>query len=202
MTTSTHETNFNTKYLWIGLAALILIGAGIWLALDPATQSATPHSQQAAAVENGPANNLEPAPKAGHPAPDFTLTNTEGQAVSLSDFRGQPVIINFWATWCGPCRIEMPHLQEAFAENKGDVVVLGVNLTERDDPDAVPGFLEEFGLTFPVVFDEKGNVAKTYNVFGQPASVFVNPNGVVHEVFYGPINKNYIDTKITELTSS
>ncbi len=147
--------------------------------------------------------NLEPAPIAGHPAPDFTLPGVEGQEISLSDFQGKPVIINFWATWCGPCRVEMPHLQEAFAENQENVVVLGVNLRDRDDPDAVPGFLEEFGLTFPVVLDtDAGDVAKTYKVFGQPASIFVNPDGTVHEVFYGPINKKFIDTKISEMLSS
>ena len=142
--------------LWIGLVALVVIGAGLWLGLNPAASS-----------HDNNAGGLEPAPVAGHPAPDFTLKDIEGQTVNLSDFRGQPVIINFWATWCGPCRVEMPHLQAAYEAHQADgLVVLGVNLTERDSPQMVPGFLEEFGLTFPVVLDESGSVAKRIGFLG------------------------------------
>lgn len=121
----------------------------------------------------------------------------------MSDFRGRPVIINFWATWCGPCRVEMPHLQAAYeAYQKGGLVVLGVNLTERDSPQHVPDFLAEFGLTFPVVLDENGSVAEMYRVFGQPASVFVDKDGVIHQVFQGPVNEQFINDRVVELLGS
>ena len=193
MSTSVHETkSLNPKLLWLGLIAVLIVG-GLFVAFNFTGSG----SDEAAT------NGLEPAPVAGHPAPDFTLQTLDGQQVSLSDFKGQPVIINFWATWCGPCRVEMPHFQEAYAEHQDNgLVILGVNLTERDSVNAVPGFLDEFGLTFPVVLDEKGNVAETYKVFGQPASVFVDKNGEVHEVFYGPVNKAFIDERVAELLSS
>ena len=178
--------------LWIGLVILVVIVAGVWVGLSPETSSS----------ENA-TGGLEPAPIAGHPAPNFTLKTPEGETVSLSDFRGQPVVVNFWATWCGPCRIEMPHLQGAYeAHQDNGLVVLGVNLTERDNPADVPEFLTEFGLTFPVVLDESGNVAQTYRVFGQPASVFVNEDGVIHQVFQGPVNEQFINDRVAELLGS
>jgi peroxiredoxin len=96
----------------------------------------------------------------------------------------------------------MPHFQEAYTAYQNEVVVLGVNLTERDNPDDVPGFVAEFGLTFPILFDEQGEVAQLYNAFGQPASVFLDADGVVHTVFYGPVNRAFIDARISELLES
>lgn len=195
MSTTTYETKSITpKIILIGLIAVVLIGGGVWIGLGlTGGQSSEPVA----------ANALPPAPTKGHPAPDFTLTTLDGREVSLSDFEGQPVIINFWATWCGPCRVEMPHLQEAYTTHQDEgLVVLGVNLTQRDSVNAVPGFLDEFGLTFPIVLDKNGNVAEAYNVIGQPASVFVNKDGTVHEVFYGPVNRDFIDQRISELFNS
>lgn len=196
MSTNVHETkSFNPNLLWVGLLVIIVIIGGVFFGLNSASEDGNTASTTA--------SDLAPAPVAGHPAPDFTLRNLDGQEVNLSDFRGQPVIINFWATWCGPCRVEMPHFQEAYNAHQDDgLVILGVNLTERDSVDAVPGFLEEFGLTFPIVLDEAGEVADTYKAFGQPASVFVNKDGVVHEVFYGPVNKAFIDERVAQLLGS
>lgn len=188
-----------SRFLWLGIIVIIALVGGIFVAFNAASGNDDVTTVSDAANSSG----LEPAPIAGHPAPDFTLRTLDGDQVSLSDFRGQPVIINFWATWCGPCRIEMPEFQEAFAEHQADgLIVLGVNLTERDSVNAVPGFLDEFGLTFPVVLDEAGEVANTYKVFGQPASIFVDQNGDVHQVFYGPVNKAFIDARVGELLGS
>ena len=186
-----------SKFIWAGLVVIILIAVGIWGVFK---FSSSADSANRVEVEN--VTGLDPAPKIGHPAPDFRLRTLAGQEVALSDFRGQPVVINFWATWCGPCRVEMPHFQEAYTAYQNEVVVLGVNLTERDNPDDIPGFVEEFGLTFPILFDEQGEVAQLYNAFGQPASVFVDAGGVVHTVFYGPVNKPFIDARISELLES
>lgn len=199
MTEQVYETKqSNFKYIWIGLIIIALIGGVIVV-----FSTTTGNTDIADSTQNSGASDLPPAPIAGHPVPDFTLQNVDGETVSLSDFHGQPVIINFWATWCGPCRVEMPEFQEAFTEHQQDgLIILGVNLTERDSVEAVPGFLDEFGLTFPVVLDADGDVAEAYNVFGQPASVFVNKDGTVHELFYGPVNKTFIDERVEQLLES
>lgn len=159
-----------------------------------------PASQPAA---EPPTSALPPKPVAGHPAPDFMLQTLEGETVSLSDFAGQPVIVNFWASWCGPCRLEMPHLQETHVQRAGDdVVVLGVNLTKREpNLDEVPAFIDEFGVTFPVVLDEAGDVATLYEVRGQPASVFIAPDGIINTVFYGPVTQDFINERVEEMVS-
>ena len=199
MSVDKQETrSVGSRFVWIGLVVVILVAVGGWGALN---FGASAEGTDAAEVANVSVD-LEPAPISGHPAPDFTLKTLDGQEVSLSDFQGQPVIINFWATWCGPCRVEMPHFQEAFTAHQNDVVILGVNLTQRDNPDDVPGFVEEFGLTFPILFDEDGQVANEYKAFGQPASIFVDEAGGVHTVFYGPVNRDFIDARISELLAS
>lgn len=198
MTENTQTISSNTKFLWIGVAIVVLVVGGIWVGVSGTTPSeSTPLEANSETIVD-----LEPAPIAGHPAPDFTLKTLEGQDVTLSDFRGQPVIVNFWATWCGPCRIEMPHLQAAYENNQQEVVVLGVNLTQRDSVEEVPAFLDEFGLTFPIVLDENGEVATTYNVIGQPASVFIDEDGLIHTVFQGPVNEEFINERIDELLTS
>jgi len=112
----------------------------------------------------------------GNIAPDFTLLNLEGEEVSLSDFRGKHVYLNFWATWCSFCDMEMPDLQRVYDEND-DMVVLGVNVMERLDE--VKPYIEENGLTFPVVLDEEGMMGSLYLVRGMPTTYFIDKEGVI-----------------------
>ncbi len=113
-------------------------------------------------------------------APDFRLPGLDGEEVSLSDFRGRPVLLNFWATWCGPCRIEMPFLQEVFEDEKWidqGLVVLAVNLGES--PGAVSQFVDDYGLSFPVVLDVNLEAAGHYNIRAIPATYFIDKNGIM-----------------------
>ncbi|MEE8318786.1 MAG: redoxin family protein [Dehalococcoidales bacterium] len=118
------------------------------------------------------------APEVGKLAPDFQLSNLEGQSVSLSDFRGQPVLVNFWASWCGPCRYEMPFLQQIHEEQAANgLVVLGINLGES--PGEVREFMGEFGLTFTTLLDSEQDVALMYNVRSIPTTLLIDENGVI-----------------------
>ena len=162
-----------------------------------ATACGVARGQPAGTAADVPVGN-----KAGMRAPDFTLTEvTTGEPVSLSQFRGRPVLINFWATWCGPCRLEMPHLQAAYEQyrDKG-FTVLAVDVKFDDGPEAVQAFIDELGLTFPVVKDETGVVEiDKYNVLGYPTSVFIGRDGVIQYVHRGPLTKDFIEEKLKEI---
>jgi thiol-disulfide isomerase/thioredoxin len=110
----------------------------------------------------------------GEKAPDFTLLDMEGNQVKLSDFEGRMVFLNFWATWCTYCDIEMPDLQKVNDEHE-DLVVLAVNV--REDKDLVQEYLDEGGYDFPVVLDEDGHMAQIYLVSGMPTTYFISDDG-------------------------
>jgi len=130
--------------------------------------------------------NISKAAKVGQPAPDFTLKTVDGQQVSLSQFKGKPVIINFWATWCPPCRLEMPALEEISkqAADKG-FVLLAVN--QEEDAATVKSFLTQNHYDYLSVLDRDGSVSTKYQVSGIPTSIFVDANGIVREMHTGTL---------------
>jgi len=121
---------------------------------------------------------LPVGPYEGAIAPDFSLTDMRGNTIRLSDLRGQRVLLNFWATWCHPCRAEMPDLQSAYVKYKeSGFAVLAVDFRETEEK--VNKFQQAYGITFPVVIDNTGAVALAYQVRGIPSSFFINRDGVV-----------------------
>ncbi len=121
----------------------------------------------------------------GKLAPNFLLETLDGKEMRLSDLRGQPVVINFWATWCQPCRKEVPELVAAYnSYRERGLVILGVNLQEGKG--IVRPFAEDFGMNFPILIDRDGEVGDEYRVLGLPTTYFVDRDGVVRSVFTGP----------------
>jgi len=112
-------------------------------------------------------------------APDFTVYDNAGGAVRLSDFRGMPVVLNFWASWCGPCKSEMPDFDEAAEKYSGEVVFLMVNLTDgsQETVDTAYAFINEQGYTFPVFYDTEMEAAQTYGVTSVPMTYFIDAEG-------------------------
>ncbi|HWO93699.1 MAG TPA: redoxin domain-containing protein [Dehalococcoidia bacterium] len=134
----------------------------------------------------------------GKPAPDFVLEAIEGGSVRLSDYGGRPVFVNFWATWCKPCRQEIPEMVEAFDRYAGEgLVIIAINVQESRD--AAQGFVDEFGMDFPVGLDVRGDVAEAYRVLGLPTSFFIDRNGVIQAIHRGPLNADQMDDRLQEI---
>ena len=139
----------------------------------------------------------EPEPAVGHPAPDFALTTLDGEPFTLSDADGMPVVLNFWATWCGPCRNELPALQDAAERYNDRILFVGVD--QAEEADVVQSFVDEFGLTFPIPMDSDGAVGQRYNVRGLPTNFFIDSNGLIRNIWSGEMNAITLAEQIEEI---
>lgn len=119
----------------------------------------------------------------GNIAPDFTLKDLKGSEVQLSKLRGKKVMINFWATWCPPCRQEMPEIEKFFQEKKEDIEILAISI-DGGAPKNVAEYIKKMNITFPVVLDEKDRVNERYKVMTIPTTFFLDENGVIINKYY------------------
>jgi len=135
----------------------------------------------------------------GQPAPDFVLKSSSGKNLRLSEYRGEVVMINFWATWCGPCRQEMPLLDQLYARyQRVGFNLLGVNID--DDSRRAVAMIEDLGVSFPVLFDDAKTVSKLYAVDAMPATIIVDRDGTVRHIHHG-YKPGYEDQYLTEIRS-
>ncbi|OXS80309.1 thiol-disulfide oxidoreductase ResA [Domibacillus enclensis] len=121
--------------------------------------------------------------EAGDKAPDFVLTDVNGETHQLSDYEGKGVFLNFWGTWCEPCKEEMPHMEKLANEFKGEVEILAVNVGESNFQ--VTNFAEQYGLTFPIAIDEGKEVMDTYGVDPLPTTFMIKPDGTIDQIVIG-----------------
>jgi peroxiredoxin len=136
------------------------------------------------------------AGSASGPAPQFTLDARNGSKISLSQYKGQVVMLNFWASWCGPCRQEMPLLENIYKKyNKMGFTLIGVNV--EPDSKAAEGFLKETPVSFPVIYDKDSTVSKAYDVSGMPSTVIIDRKGnirVLHRGYKPGDENEYLDS--------
>ena len=146
-------------------------------------------------------SGLIPAPQQGFLAPDFELPTIDGETVKLSDLRGQAVLVNLWATWCPPCRAEMPAIEKIYNEYKDEgLVVLAVDMTYQDTQSDIPPFVAEYGLTFPILLDRSGDVGNAYQLRSLPSSFFIDRDGIISEVVIGgPMAEALLRTRVEEI---
>ena len=155
---------------------------------QPPAQTVTEPTQPQASVPEttAPAETTEPPVL----APDFTVYDREGNPHRLSDYFGKPIVLNFWASWCGPCQMEMPDFQEKYLEVGEEVQFLMVNLTDgyRETVEVASGFIESQGYTFPVLFDTASEAAQLYGVYSIPTTYFIDAKGQAIGRAQGAIN--------------
>ena len=185
------------KKIIIAVLLLAMFGYSLYEFIDPFSEEAESDDfdvveDEATLEENDETSEqTDEGPQVGtsvgNLAPDFTLTSTTGEAVSLSDYRGKRVMVNFWGTWCPPCRAEMPDMEKFYQEN--DVEILAVNLTPTEsNVSDVTDFIDEFGLSFQVLLDEELNVSSQYGIQPVPTSFMIDSKGIVQYVALGAIN--------------
>lgn len=139
-----------------------------------------------------------PAAEVGRPAPAFRLRTPDGPATELTDYRGQYVLLNFWASWCGPCRGETPALQAFFERQSPGLVVVGVN--QQEGAGTAREFADGFGVTYPIALDTDGQVSSAYRVStGLPVSFLVDPEGVIRDVHLGALTDDDLAELAAEL---
>lgn len=144
----------------------------------------------------------KPGLATGDLAPDFELTTLAGETVKLSDYRGKTVMLNFWASWCPPCRSEMPHMEKYYNDNKdsGDIEILAVNMTktEKNKEKSAKEFVDEYKLTFPILLDIDSEVMKMYQIKVYPTSYIINKEGVITDKLMLPLDDKMIEQVIEE----
>ena len=167
----------NKTFILLAVLLVILIGgAGFFynkLRSSYKTDALTKTSQTTE-------NETESGETTVETAPDFTMTNASGEEVKLSDFFDKPVVLNFWASWCGPCKSEMPHFEDAYQKYGEDINFVIVNLTDgaRETVETASDFIEEQGYTFPLYFDTNTEGAMTYGTYSIPVTYFIGADGV------------------------
>ena len=125
-------------------------------------------------------------------ATDFTLPMLSGGNLTLSETRGKVTIINFWASWCGPCKMEAPHLQEVYEEYSDRVEIIAVNIMSKDKREDASAFAKQYGFTFPVLLDETGDISTMYGAFAIPTTIFLNEKGEIIHEYAGPMEKQFM----------
>ena len=177
------------------IGAGILVGVGLGMVILAAVGIGSGTLLSLLTTKVGDAPLLAPVEKS--PAPDFQLEALDGSSIKLSDLRGHPVLINFWATWCGPCQLEMPLIEQYYQKYQPDLIVLAVD-NDEPKPD-VQAFATNHNLTFPVLLDPGAKVEDLYRVGAFPTSFFVDKSGTILYQYIGSLNEGQLVQYLAKL---
>ena len=191
---------------WVLLGLAALIGWGIYdysVSNDkdqsvPSVETTVKQEEQSTPPDQN--GKIVTGIEEGNKAPDFQLQTVDGKEIKLSDLQGKKVIVNFWATWCPPCKAEMPHMQEFYLENSNDVEILAVNLTTSEkNANDVRSFVEDYGLSFPILLDSDGSIGRIYQAFTIPTSYVIDTKGFIQKRIVGPMDKEMMSELIANV---
>ena len=175
---------------WTAIMAVTLAVSVLWTFISRVPPVTT--------ADGGPPVNV--SPREGFSAPDFTLDQLGGGQVTLSALRGKVVMINLWASWCAPCRVEMPAIEKVYQAHKAEgFVVLGLNTTFQDSEFEAAAFVEQLNLTFPILLDRSGAASNRYQLLALPSTYFVDRKGVIRAAVFGAMNDALIESRVVDL---
>jgi peroxiredoxin len=189
---------------WLILVISVVIGVVLGLVfftdlvfsdLSSQVDSATNNADETSGAE---VDVTAPAPKVGFPAPDFIHTDLDGEIVQLSDYRGHIILLNFWATTCAACRLEMPEFRESYEIHNADgYTVLAVEVDGIEDK--ARSFVEKYQLSFPVLLDTQARLQELYQIRGIPVSFFIDREGIIQFIHYGRVNKSRLNRYLVKV---
>jgi cytochrome c biogenesis protein CcmG, thiol:disulfide interchange protein DsbE len=167
---------------------LIVVLAGVWITVSTLFIEHQDNQVISAAME-------------GFQAPDFLIEDVDGDLTGIEQYRGQVVLLNLWASWCTPCRAEMPAMERAYQALKDQgFTILAVNMTMQDDKNQAIAFAKELGLSFPLLFDTEGEVQQKYALQALPTSFFIDRNGIIRAIIVGgPMPESLVYSRAQEL---
>jgi peroxiredoxin len=215
---SSEDSELKHRFLF-SLVVTILLGIGsVWLLVNanrwlvepgypipdsssPVETSPSPTYQQWTAIPvSTPTTRVSIGPYVSQLAPAFSLDTLAGKSAKLEDYRGNVVLLNFWASWCIPCKEEMPLIQAAYEKHRDHgLVVLGINMTNLDKRSAIETFTQDTGVTFPIVLDEDGSVSETYRIISIPTSFFLDRSGIIRHFQLGAMTTKQIEQYMDEM---
>lgn len=174
---------------------LLLFGATVAFVAGLTLLVQTGLPDRAAFTGQSSPDEIPVAPEINAIAPPFELTSITGDTVDLAELRGKPVIINFWATWCAPCKVEMPILQRLYSEYQPQGLrILAINLGENAT--AVREWQNDLDLSYDLLLDTDQSTAALYYLRGQPSTYVISPNGIITQIYYGPVSENALRDNI------
>ncbi len=185
--------NKNTKTIvLIGVFALFIVIAGY--AYKELSKNIVPQNEMEdtqGKVESSQADENDQEQEDKIKAPDFTVVDTDGNSVMLSDLIGKPIVLNFWASWCPPCKSEMPEFNEVYQDVKDDIIFMMVDLVDgqRETVDKGSNYVNDEGFTFPVYFDTKQDAAIQYGISSIPTTIFIDKDGYMVTGMQGAMDK-------------